>query len=391
VASAVDWPQFRGPNRDGTSPETGLMKQWPQAGPAELWSCDGLEVGFSSVAVVDNVVYTCGMVGNQGYLFAFDSEGNLKYKVNYGPEWAKAGNHPGARTTPTVDSDRLYLMSGQGRVACYNTADGQPVWHVDTLEKFGGRNLRWGIAESVLIDADKVICTPGGRNATMVALDKETGQTVWTSRGLSQLSAYCSPVLVERGGRRLILTLVEKAFVGIDADTGQVCWEVPHKVSYGIQAVSPLYKDGMTFISNGYHHGSHGYLLSPDGSGVERKWSERSLDIQHGGAVLVDGQVHGANTRGDWICLNLTTGKVAFSDKLVGKGSVIAVDGMLYGYGENGGRVALIKVNREGYELVSSFRITKGGGEHWAHPAISNGRLYVRHGDALMCFDIKAK
>jgi outer membrane protein assembly factor BamB len=390
TAGAADWPQFRGPGRDGTSAETGLMKQWPKGGPAELWSCAGLGMGYSSVAVVDGVVYTCGMIRGQGYLFAIDSQGKIKYKVDYGPEWNKAGNSPGTRTTPTLDGERLYLMSGQGRIACCNAADGKRIWSVDTFEKFGGKNIRWGIAESVLIDGEKAICTPGGKDATMVALNKMTGETLWTSRGLSQLSAYCSPMLVERGGKRLVVTLVEKSLAGIDAGTGQVYWTMPHQVSYDIQAVSPLYKDGMVFVSNGYHHGSVGYALSADGTSAEQKWTEKSLDIQHGGAVLVDGKVHGSSTRGRWICLDLATGKVAFSDKLVGKGSVIYVDGMLYGYGENG-KVGLIRIKPDGYELVSSFQVKKGSDEHWAHPAISDGRLYIRHGDVLMCYDIKAR
>jgi outer membrane protein assembly factor BamB len=326
----------------------------------------------------------------QGYLFAIDSQGKVKYKVNYGPEWTKAGNSPGTRTTPTIDGERLYVMSGQGRVACYNAADGKRIWYVDTLEKFGGQNIRWGIAESVLIDGEKAICTPGGKDATMVALNKMTGETIWTSKGLSQLSAYCSPMLAEQGGKRLVLTLVEKAFTGIDANTGQVYWTIPHQVSYDIQAVSPLHKDGMVFVSNGYRHGSVGFGLSADGTSAEQKWVEKSLDIHHGGAVLVDGEIHGSSTKGQWICLDLATGKVAFSDKLVGKGSVIYVNGMLYGYGENG-KVGLIKIKPDGYELVSSFQVKKGGGEHWAHPAISDGRLYVRHGDVLMCYDIKAR
>ncbi len=390
AVSASDWPQWRGPGRDGTSPETGLMKLWPDGGPAELWSCSGLGEGFSSVAIADGVVYVCGMISREGYLFAIDSQGKVRYKVNYGPEWDKAGRSPGTRTTPTIDGERVYLMSGMGRLACHNAADGKRLWYVDTLKKFGGRNIWWGISESVLLDGDRVICTPGGKDATIVALNKKTGETVWTSKGLSQSSAYCSPILVEHGGKRLILTLVEKAFVGIDANTGQVYWAVPHRVSYDIQAVSPLHKDGMVFVSNGYRHGSVGLALSADGASAEQKWAEKSLDVHHGGAVLVDGMVHGVSTAGRWIGLDFATGKVAFSGKLVGRGSVIYADGMLYGYGENG-QVGLIRIKPDGYELVSSFKVRKGSTEHWAHPAISDGRLYIRHGDTLTCYDIKAR
>lgn len=396
VALAADWPQFRGPERDGTSPEAGLMKQWPAGGPKELWSYDELGEGYSSVSVADGTIYTCGKEGDQGYLYALDLDGNLKYRVHYGQAWNEKGNYPGTRTAPTVDGDRVYLMSGHGRLSCHDAATGKQLLYVDTLDKFNGRNIRWGIAESVLIDGRKVICTPGGRNATVVALDKMTGETIWTSKGLSQRSAYCSPLLIERGGTRLILTLVEKALAGIDADTGEVYWTVPHEVSYDIQAVSPVYHDGIVYITNGYRKGSHGFALSADGKNIEKKWSERSLDVHHGGVVLIDGDIHGASTRGEWMCLDIATGKVEFtdrsdgSDRLVGKGSVIYVDDRLYVYGEKGG-VGLVRIKPDGYEMTGSFEIKKGSKEHWAHPAISDGRLYIRHGEVLMCYDIEAR
>jgi len=391
LAVAADWPQFRGPNRDGISSETGLLKQWPADGPTELWSYEGLGEGYASAAIADGMVYTTGMIDGDGYLFAFDLAGNLKYKVNYGPEWTNKRAYPGTRTTPTIDGDRLYLMSGQGRIACYKAKTGDRIWHVDTLDAYNGKNIRWGIAESVLIDGKKAICTPGGQDASIVALDKMKGEKIWASTGLSELSAYCSPTLIERGTNRLILTLLQKSIVGVDADNGKVYWTIPHEVSYDIQAVSPAYGDGMMFITNGYGHGSHGFGLSSNGTSVEKKWSEESLDVHHGGVVLVDGYIHGASNRGELTCLELATGEVKYADRVIGKGSVVYADGMLYGYEENRGTVGLIKPTSGGYELVSAFRITKGEKKHWAHPSISDGRLYIRHGDALMCFDIKAK
>ena len=386
VAGAVDWPQFRGPTRDGLSPETGLMKKWPAGGPKELWSLDGLGVGFASVAVVDGMVYTTGLIGKEGILFAFDVEGKPKWKVVYGPEWT--GAHPGVHTTPTIDGDRLYLMSGMGRIACHNAKTGEHIWHRDTLQEFSGKNIRWGIAESVLIDGEKVICTPGGRGASVVALNKMTGQTIWTSKGLGEPSGYCSPIAVDAGSKRIVLTLLQQSLVGIDISNGKVLWTHPHKVRYDINAVTPAYINGKIYVTNGYRQGGSMFELSADGTSVEKKWSEKSLDVHHGGVVVVDGLIHGASTGGTWYCLEPATGDVKFSAGLVGKGSVIYVDGLIYGYGENG-KVGLIKINQDGYEMVSSFDVTKGTAEHWAHPAVSNGRLYIRHGDALMCYDIK--
>ena len=354
---AVDWPQFRGPTRDGQSPETGLMKKWPADGPKELWSADGLGKGYASVAVAEGVIYTTGVLGSQGILFAFDLDGKPKWKVAYGPEWT--GSSPGSRSTPTVDGDRLYIMSGRGRIACHDAKTGKNIWHRDTLEEFKGKNIRWGIAESVLIENEKVICTPGGRDASVVALDKMTGKTIWTTQGLSDLSGYCSPAVIDRGTTRLILTMLANSIVGIDMKTGKVYWRHPHKVSYDINAVTPAYANGLMYVTDGYRHGGQMFELSPDGTSSSKKWAEKTLDVHHGGVVLLDGNIHGAGTRGVWTCLELATGKIKFTDKLVGKGSVIYVEGMLYGYGENG-MVGLIKVNLAGYEMVSSFKITKG-------------------------------
>jgi len=332
------------------------------------------------------VIYTTGMADKQGWLYALDLAGNLKYKVNYGPEWA--GSHPGTHTTPTIDQDHLYLMSGQGRIACHELETGKCRWYKDTLDEFQGKNIRWGIAESVLIDGNKVICTPGGKNATVVALDKMTGETIWTTKGLSELSAYCSPSVIERGDLRILLTMVQKSVVGIDIQTGRLLWRVGHEVDYDISAVTPVYVNGAIIVSNAYGNGSLMFELAPDGMSVTRKWAQESLDVHHGGMLLINGNVHGANGR-EWQCLDPKTGQVKYASKLTGKGSGIYADGMLYCYGEKG-QLGLARVSPTGYDLVSSFKITKGKKQHWAHPAISDGRLYIRHGEVLMCFDVKA-
>jgi len=386
----VDWPQSSGPTGDGIREDAELLKSWPDGGPKELWAYEELGGGFSSVAIADGTIYTVGLVGSDGVLYALDLNGKLKWKKVYGPEWTKKGAFPGTRTTPTIDGERLYLMSGHGRIACYNAKTGERVWFKDTLDEFEGENIEWGIAESVLIEGDMAICTPGGKDATVVALDKTNGQTIWTSKGLSERSAYCTPAIIDRGPNRIILTMVQQSIVGIDARTGEVYWRHPNKVSYDISAVTPVYENGMMYVSNGYRHGGHMFLLSADGTASEKKWSAKNPDVHHGGVVLVDGCVHGAGTDQKWYCVELATGKVKFSERLVGKGSVIYADGMLYGYGEKGD-VGLIKIGPGGYEMVSSFRITRGSDKHWAHPAIFDGRLYIRHGNALMCYDIRAR
>jgi outer membrane protein assembly factor BamB len=394
VCFADDWPQYRGPNRDGKSAETGLLQKWPEGGPSQLWSVEGLGIGFSSAAVADGFIYTTGMLGSEGFLFAYDLNGKFQWKVPYGPEWRRS--HKGTRTTPTVDADRVYVFSGTGVLACFDSKSGEKKWAVDTLEKFRGRNIMWGIAESVLIAGSNAICTPGGPDASIVALDKMTGQTAWTSKGLSENSAYCTPALIEIRNTKLIVTMLQKSVVGLDAKTAKVLWKDNVKIGIGRanHPVTPLYHDGHVYFTAGYDKGGAKYKLSPDGTEATKIWDDETLDVHHGGVVLVDGYIYGANwkgnARGDWVCLDWDTGKVMYETKWNGnKGAIIYADNMLYCYDENTGDVALIKASPKSFEIVSSFRITRGSGKHWAHPAISDGRLYIRHGDVLMVYDIK--
>ncbi|MHC4174483.1 MAG: outer membrane protein assembly factor BamB family protein [Planctomycetota bacterium] len=393
---AADWPQWRGPDRDGKSSEAGLLKKWPEGGPKLLWSIEGLGTGFSTVSVADGLLYTTGMVDKEGILFAYDLQGNLKWKKLYGAEWR--GSSPGVRTTPTVDRDRVYVMSGNGRVVCFDAKTGEEKWAVDTLKRFDGKNIRWGISESVLIDGNNLMCTPGGKDATIVALDKMTGETVWTSKGLSEKSCYSSLILVERGGNRLVVNMTENSVVGVNANTGKVLWvdkfEEYQEKPKDINPVTPVYYDGCVYTTSGYDNGGAMLELSEDGSKVSRKWVDTTLDCHHGGVVIVDGYIYGANWKdnrnGNWVCLDWDSGKVMYEKEWICKGAVTYADGMLYCYEEKEGTVALVKASPEGFDIVSSFEVSKGTGKHWAHPVVCDGRLYIRHGDALMVYDIKA-
>jgi outer membrane protein assembly factor BamB len=391
---ADDWPGFRGRNRDGKSAETGLLQKWPEGGPELLWSVEGLGIGFSSVAIAGGFAYTTGMLEGEGVLFAYNLDGKLQWKESYGPEWS--GSHKSARTTPTIDDGRLYVISGLGIICCFEAKTGEKIWAVDALERFDGRNIRWGIAESLLIDGEKVICTPGGKDATVVALNKITGETIWTSKGLSDLSAYCSAIIFQKGRERLIATMVEKSLVCLAADDGRVVWRTPYRTRNNICATSPVYKDGRLFFTSSLGQGGIMFEIAAGAGDFTRVWTNQILECQHGGAVLVDGYLYGTsrkdNTRGDWVCLEWNSGKVMYETTWnANKGSLIYADGMLYCYQEVTGVVSLARASPSGFEIVSSFNVTQGTGEHWAHPAISDGRLYIRHGDALMCYDIKAR
>jgi outer membrane protein assembly factor BamB len=396
VCFAEDWPQFRGPARDGKSAETGLLKKWPEDGPELLWSAEGLGIGFSSVAVADGFVYTTGMIDGEGFLFAYDIAGNLKWKASYGPEWT--GSYKGTRTTPTVDGQRIYVFSGTGIMICFNSKTGEKVWQVDTLTKFDGKNIRWGMSGSPLIDGNKVYCTPGGIKGTIVALDKMTGQTIWATTGLDESSAYSSAILIERGGNRLLINMIQKSVICVNADNGKLIWQEPYVTPSDTGGVTPTYKDGYVYVTSAvereFTRGGVMFELSADGTSVTEKWNDQILDCGHGGVILVDGYLYGSTfdgvPKGDWVCLDWESGQVMYKAKWNGnKGSIIYADGMLYCYDENTGDVALVKASPKGFEIVSTFGVTKGSGKHWAHPAISDGWLYIRHGDALMAYGIK--
>jgi len=398
VCCGNEWPQFRGSNRDGKSAETGLLKKWPEGGPQQLWSVEDLGIGFSSIAVSGGRVYTTGMIGGEGFLFAYDLAGNLKWKKTYGPEWT--GSYKGTRTTPTVDGNRVYVFSGRGVLLCFEAGTGDKIWEVNTLEKFEGKNIRWGMSGSPLIDGNKVYCTPGGKKGVIVALDKMTGRTIWATPGLDELSAYSSPIIVERGGNRLLINMIQKSVICVNADSGKLLWQEPYITPSDTGGVTPIYKDGCVYVTSAvereFTRGGVMFELSAEGTSVSEKWNDQSLDTGHGGVVLVDGYLYGSTfdgiPKGDWVCLDWKSGKVMYKATWNGnKGSIIYADGMLYCYDENTGDVALVKASPKGFEIVSSFSVTQGSGQHWAHPAISDGRLYIRHGDALMAYDIKGK
>lgn len=358
-----------------------------------MWVAKELGRGYSSVSVVNETIYLTGKEGDgQGYLYLLDLEGNVKKRVAYGKETDNA-QAPMSRSTPTIDGDRLYLTSAYGVVSCFRIPDATKLWEVDMMKRFGGKLPTWHIAESLLIDGDRAVCTPGGPDAGVVALDKMTGETIWTSKGLSDGASYCSAVIAEHGGRRLILTMTAKLVVGLDAETGEVLWTHKHETDYDIHAVAPVYHDGLVFYTGGYGSGSGVLELSPDAKSVTPKWKDRTLDCQHHGVVLLDGYIYGTgHNTSELVCLDMKTGKIMWRTREVTQGATVYADGMLYVYeGPRRGIVSLVKATPAGYQRTGSFKVTEGTDNHWAHPTIANGRLYIRHGNTLIACDIEAK
>jgi outer membrane protein assembly factor BamB len=393
-----DWPQFRGIRRDGKSTETGLLQQWPPEGPKLLWEADGLGDGYTSAAVSQGVVYITGLIGKEGVVRAFDLDGKLKWQRAYGPEWMRS--YKATRSTPTVEGDRMYLLSGVGMIYCLSTNDGREIWSRDAVSEYDGQYPLWGMSEQILIDGDNVICTPGGKRGSIVALNKMTGEPVWVCGELAEASTYCSPRIVDMEGTHLMVTMLRDSVAGVDARTGRLLWrdlfdEYHTDRARAVNANIPIVHEGRVFTTSGYDNGGAMLQLSPDGRTAKRIWTTKTLDTQHGHVVLIDGYLYGStwtsNNGGGWACIRWADGEVMYDVEWNrNKGAMIYAEGMLYCYDENDGDLAMVRATPESFDIVSSFKVTKGEGKFWAHPSISDGRLYVRHGDWLMVYDIKS-
>ena len=305
------------------------------------------------------------------------------------------GSPPGTRGTPTVDDGRVYYENPHGQVTCLNAATGKTLWTLNVLKKFRGRNITWGLSESLLVDGDRVVCTPGGKEASLVALDKRTGRTVWICSGAGDPPGYCSPVVVEQGGLRQIVTMLARCVVGVHAATGKLLWRVEHVTHHDENISTPIVHGGCVLVSTQYT-GARLLRLRVEGerATAEQVWHSKALDNQHGGILLVGDCVYGScrqASRGPWACLDFATGKSLYAERGIGRGSLTYADGLLYAV-NHGRTVALVRPTPRAFEAISQFQIPAGGkGPTWAHPVVCGGRLYIRHGQFLYCYDIRAK
>jgi len=385
------WPRFHGPNRDNLSTETGLLKKWPQNGPALLWTARGLGHGYSTVSIAAGMIYTAGNIEKDTVITALNMDGEILWQVKNGPAWTK--DRPGSRGTPTIDENRLYHQSPIGNLVCLDAKTGKKIWGFNTLEKFKSKTNTWALAESLLVDGERLICCPGGPQASMVALNKNTGLVIWTAPSTGDLAGYSSPTLVEYQRLRIILVLTAKNFIGVNADSGEMLWQIKHESYADENVMTPIFYDGQVFIST-LKTGSVKFNVNvKDGKvSLEELWRTQELDCHHGGVVLLDGNLYGNSTFRNsklWICLDWQTGEKKYMDKGVGKGSLTYADGMLYTLSENS-VMGLVRPAAAGYELVSSFDIPKGGqGNSWAHPVVCGGRLYIRHDDFLYVYNVR--
>jgi len=388
--------QWRGENRNGIYNETNLLIRWPENGPELLWSVESIGKGFAAPVVTNKMVLLNGEMNNTSYLFAFDLNGKQLWKSPNGNEFTGSGyasGFPGARSTPTVFGDIVYSMSGIGRLACYELATGKEKWAIDMIKDLGGQEEEFGFAESPLIDGDIVYCTPGGLVNNLVALNRFTGKTIWKSPALSEITSFCSPLLVNLPARKIIVTMMRHHIIGLDAKNGEQLWsqKIENYKYDGDHCNTPVYADGYLFYSTAEENGN-GLVklkLSPDGKKVEEIWRNKNARNAFGGFVKEGNHIFLTTDKKSLIAVEIDKGQEISSLK-PNSGSLIFADGLMYCYNDNGD-VKLIRFGNNKLEEISRFKISKGTKEHFSHPVISNGVLFIRHGNALMAYNIRSK
>lgn len=390
-AAPGDWPQWRGPSRSGISSETGLLRQWPAAGPPRVWSTSNLGAGFGSLSVRGDRIFVQGMRNSQSVVSALNrADGKLVWVRALG---AAGDNYMGSgpRGTPTVDGDRLYALSESGDLACLRVQDGSVVWQRNILKDFGGRNIPWLISESPLVDGNQVIVTPGGRGAGMAALDKMSGKTIWIAKELSDEAGYASPIVADVQGVRTVMTLTSAAGVGVRASDGKLMWRHRSVANNTANISTPVFHDNKVFYSSAYGTGSALLGLRAEGGEVRAQeiYFTRAMQNHHGGLVLLNGYLYGFDNS-ILTCLEFATGKLMWQHRSVGKGSLSYADGHLYMLSENN-VAGLAEATPTGYREKGRFTIADQGTPSWAHPVISGGRLYLRNQGILAVYDIRTQ
>jgi outer membrane protein assembly factor BamB len=364
-----------------------------------MWEVTGIGKGYSSATVTDDAVYITGTKGAKDVLTAFTQDGKKKWEIEYGSINSNV-NSPEARCTPTYSNGKILVVSGNGELACVSK-DGKIIWTVNYYDKYRAPVQRFGISESPLVVDNKVIATPGGNITAMVAFNIDNGNVIWQTAPLNEGTQYTNPLLIEFGGKKIIVTHTVTYIIGVNAADGKLLWKFnfaavnPDGKGGKNYIQTPLFRDGYIFAANGYGQTAAKIKLNSDGSDPTLVWKNAEINPHVGGMVLIGNYIysstHDSNSKGRWICVDWTTGKTMWITDWYNKGSVISADGMLYIYEEKTGHVALVKPNSEKLDIISSFRVTKGDGPYWSHPVINKGRLFVRHGDYMAVYSLKAK
>ena len=393
---AEDWPQWRGPNRDGKSADTGLLKEWPADGPKPAWKATGLGKGFSNMSVAAGRLFTMGDKDDAGYVMALaPADGKILWATKVGAagspdpaEW----NHPGPRCTPTVSGDLVFALNAWGEMICVTAADGKEQWRKDFRKDFGGKPPTWGYSESPLVDGDQVVVTPGGQAGAMIALDKKTGRLLWQSKDFTDDAHYSSIVLAEIGGTRQYVQLTAASVVGISPKDGSTLWQAPRKGNVAV-IPTPIVAGDQVYVTSGYNAGSHLFKVTPAAGkfSVEQVYANRAMAVHHGGVVKVGDYLYGYSDSRGLACQNFQTGEITWAEKeKIKKCCVSYADGSLYCREEDTGAMVLLDASAAGYKEKGRFPQPDRAKEMaWPHPTIANGKLYLRDQDVLLCYDVR--
>jgi outer membrane protein assembly factor BamB len=387
----LDWPQWRGVDRTSISKETGLLKAWAAKPPATAWTISGLGQGYSSLAIKGEQIFVQGVKNNSSTVFCLSrADGKTLWATALG-QALDQDRGGGPRGTPTIDGDNIYALSENGDLACLRAKDGTVVWAKNILKEFKGENPHWHISESPLVDGNNVIVTPGGEGASIVALDKLTGKTVWTTKELSDPAGYSSCVVANVGGVKTIIGFTAVGGVGIRATDGKLLWRNDHAANRTANCATPIFYDNKVFFTSQYGTGCVLVNLKADKGSVtaEETYFNREMQNHHGGVVLLNGYLYGFSNS-ILTCMEFATGKVMWKDRSVGKGSLTYADGNLYLLSENN-VVGLAEATPTGYVEKGRFPIADQGWPSWAHPVVCGGKLYIRNQGMLTCYDVRAR
>jgi outer membrane protein assembly factor BamB len=389
VVIADDWPQWRGPRRDGVSKETGLLKDWPANGPRLVWQIKGAGDGYSSFAVSGGRLFTLGARQNTEYVLAFDAAtGKKLWEVANGRRFNN-DRGDGPRGTPTVDGDRVYVFGSSGDMTVVDAASGKVFWTQNLLQKYGGSNINWGLSESPLVLSDRIIVTPGGRGASIVALRKTDGSLIWKSQ--SDEPGYSSALLHPIGSIQQAVVFTAERALGIDVNDGRVLWSYNRVANRTANIATPIARGSHVFLSSDYGTGAALLALTPDGTGIKASevYFTNEMRNHHASSVLVGDYLYGFSSS-ILTAMHFETGKVAWRDRSVGKGSLVFADDRLYLFSENG-VVGLAEANPQKYVEHGRFQLRTGNLPTWSHPVVSGGKLFIRDQDTLYAYDVAAK
>ena len=382
----ANWPQWRGPNRDGISEETGLLKQWPAEGPPLVWKATGAGRGYSSFSIANGKLYTLGLRGDREFVVAFDvATGKEAWATPHGSAFHN-DRGDGPRGTPTVDGDRVYALGGNGDLSALDAKTGKLVWTKNVLEAFGGSNITWGISESPLVLGNKVLVNAGGQGASIVALNKSDGSVIWKSQ--SDEAGYSSAVPLELNGITEVVFFTARRAIGLDAKDGRLLWEYSKPSNNTANVATPIVRANRVFISSDYGTGGGVVEIKPDNKAQEI-WFSKDMRNHHSSSVLIGDYLYGFSAS-ILTAIKFDTGEMAWRDRSVGKGSLVFADGNLYLFSENG-VVGLAEATPAGYKEKGRFRIQQGSLPTWTHPVVAGGRLYLRDQDTIYAFDVREK